>query len=170
MDEKLLVQTLLRHRPAVVAFVRAILRDMHTAEDIFQDISLMAVEGRAQFRDAGHLAAWLRTAAKHRALNAIRDRKVGPVHLDAAVVEQLDAHWPAAPGVSGEISEALARCMEQLSEYAHRLIVLRHEQDLSGEVLAAAVGGNAASVAVALSRTRRKLHNCIRERLAEGRR
>lgn len=165
MDEKLLVKTLLRHRPATVAFVRAILVDAHLAEDIFQDVSMLAVEKRAQFNDENHLAAWLRTAAKHRALNAIRDRKAGPIHLDADVVESLDAHWPNPPGDSGEISEALAACLDELSDYARKLITLRYEQELSGQRLADAVGRNAATVTVALSRTRRTLHNCIRARL-----
>lgn len=167
MDEKLLVKTLLRHRPATVAFVRAILVDAHLAEDIFQDVSMLAVEKRETFNDADHLAAWLRTAAKHRTLNAIRDRRAGPIHLDADVVESLDAHWPAAPGDSSEISEALAVCLGELSDYARRLITLRYESNLSGQALADAVGRKAPTVTVALSRTRRTLHNCIRARLGE---
>ena len=169
MDEKLLVQTLLRHRLATIAFLRAILVDAHQADDIFQDVSLMAVEKRQQFTDAEHLAAWLRTAARHRALNAMRDRKTRPLALDAEVIEQLDRRWPTSPAGGSEIGEALTQCLDELSEYARRLITLRYEHDLSGDRLAEAVGRNTSTVAVALSRTRRMLHNCIHARLGQVR-
>ncbi|QNN23595.1 sigma-70 family RNA polymerase sigma factor [Planctomycetales bacterium ZRK34] len=167
MDEKLLVQTLLRCRLSTIAFLRAILVDAHLADDIYQDVSLMAVEKRQQFNDADHLAAWLRTAARHRALNAVRDRKSRPLALDADVIERLDMHWPKAPGSTSEVGEALAQCLGELSEYARRLITLRYEHDLSGDKLAEAVGRNTSTVAVALSRTRRTLHNCIHTRLEQ---
>lgn len=169
MDEKLLVQTLLQHRVGTIAFLRAMLVDAHLADDIFQEVSLMAVEKRQQFTGADHLAAWLRTAARHRALNAMRDRKTRPMALDDQVIEQLDMQWSQTPGAAGEISEALARCLDELSEYARRLITLRYEQDLSGDQLARAVGRNSSTVTVALSRTRRMLHNCIQARLGQMR-
>ena len=60
--------------PAVVRIAAGIVRDAHLAEDVAQDVMIAA---RRRFPEPGddHAVAWVRTAAVHLALNAVRGRR-----------------------------------------------------------------------------------------------
>ena len=61
------VQVLLRCRLRIAGVAAAIARDVHAADDIFQQVVLSALEDKGHFRDSEHLLAWAVRAAKHRA-------------------------------------------------------------------------------------------------------
>lgn len=61
--------------PVVVRIAGSVVRDPHLAEDVAQDVMIAA---RRRFPDpdgSDHAAAWVRTAAAHLALNAVRGRR-----------------------------------------------------------------------------------------------
>ena len=60
------VQVLLRERMRVTALAVAVVRDVHAADDIFQQVVLSALEATARFRDTDHVLAWAFRAARHR--------------------------------------------------------------------------------------------------------
>jgi RNA polymerase sigma-70 factor, ECF subfamily len=74
-----IVQVLLRERLRVTALATAIVRDAHTADDIFQQVVLSALEAKSQFREVNHVLAWALRAARHRALDLARDQHLCPL-------------------------------------------------------------------------------------------
>ncbi|HVC15472.1 MAG TPA: sigma-70 family RNA polymerase sigma factor [Acidimicrobiales bacterium] len=70
--------------PTVVRIARGVVRDPHLAEDVAQDVMIAA---RRRFSDpegSDHAVAWVRTAAAHLALNAVRgSRRREARHLRA---------------------------------------------------------------------------------------
>src|SRR3954463_14416993 len=79
LEMDMIVQTLLKERRRVTAYAAAVVRDVHAADDIFQQVVLAALEARARFRDAEHLMAWSLRAARHRAVDQIRGRRMRPL-------------------------------------------------------------------------------------------
>ena len=53
VNEDTVVRTLLSHRLGLLAYIEAIVRDTHLAEDVFQDVSSLAFQKREQIDDAG---------------------------------------------------------------------------------------------------------------------
>ncbi|MBY0513593.1 MAG: hypothetical protein K2P78_06740, partial [Gemmataceae bacterium] len=82
LETDTVVQVLLQERRRVTAFAAAVVRDVHAADDIFQQVVLTALEGRARFRDADHLLAWSLRAARHRAVDQVRGRRPQPLPDD----------------------------------------------------------------------------------------
>ncbi|MGH9083074.1 MAG: RNA polymerase sigma factor [Acidimicrobiales bacterium] len=124
--------------PAVVRIAWSVVRDAHLAEDVAQDVMIAA---RRRFPDpdgSGRPAAWVRTAAVHLGLNAVRGRRRrderhrrmaadGPMASaeEAALDRQAEA----------EVRDALGR----LPRRAATVLVLRHS-GLSYAEVAASMG------------------------------
>jgi RNA polymerase sigma-70 factor (ECF subfamily) len=157
---------LLRERVKLLAYIRSIVRDDHLAEDVFQDVAVLAVRKCDEIRDGGHFLAWMRLTSRHRALKTLRQRQHQRL-LDEALLDRLDEQWAEYDRASSaDLVEALRVCLERLSPYARNLIELRYAEGLSGQRLAEVVDRSLNTVYVTLSRIHRSLGECIRQRLA----
>src|SRR6267154_2295332 len=115
------VQVLLRWRLRVAGVAAAIARDVHAADDIFQQVVLAALEDRDQFKDSDHLLAWAVRAARHRAIDLSRRRKM--ISLPDEVLDLLEAQWAnPCQGSWPDRSEALHRCINRLGARARELL------------------------------------------------
>ena len=168
MDRDSVVRLLVSERVKLLAWIRAMVRDEHLAEDILQDVSIVAVSKCEEIADACVFPAWARQVARYKALHSLRARKHAPAVLDERALVLLEPHWrPYDSPTSCDLNDFLQECLEQLSPYARELIRLRHQEGNSGASMAKALGRSLNTVYVALSRTYSKLSDCIRKRLAD---
>ena len=166
VEEKELVQTLLRDRGKLIAYIWSMVRDVHTAEDIFQEVSLVAVAKRSEIDGPAVLLPWLRSVSRHKSLKSLASTSKRPVFLDDQLLEELESVWARQDRVPrSETGEALGGCVQKLSEKAKRIIGLRYGSGLSGQDIAQAMGVRVASIYQALSRIHIALKDCVRRRL-----
>lgn len=159
-------EVLLRERVRITAAARLVLHDPNSADDVFQQVVLLALQSPADWADAGHLVAWAVRTARHRALNAARDRR--RVVLDADVLDELTADLGAVPSeVLRARTEALARCLEAVPADGKRVLRLRHADGLSGATIADRLGRSVDAVYQQLSRLHRQLRRCVERRTAD---
>src|SRR5687767_1087752 len=104
MDSDGVVRTLIRERAKLLGYAWAIVRDHHLADDVFQDVTVLAIQRASEIRDADHLLRWLRRAARFKALEALRAAARNParriVPLDDDVLEMLEADWADADSLA----------------------------------------------------------------------
>ena len=161
-----LVQMLIEERVKIQAFIRSIVPDFHIAEDVFQEVSMLAFRESAKIKDRSHLLAWIRLAARHRALNAARRSNRKALPLDENLAAALDESWKQYDSRHvSDSAEALEHCMGRLSPSAQRIIQLRYTEGLTGDQLAKHLNRPTPSTYVTLSRVHRALERCIKERL-----
>ena len=160
-----IVQTLLKERRRVTAYAAAVVRDVHAADDIFQQVVLAALEVRARFRDAEHLMAWALRMARHRAVDVVRGRRMRP--LPDEVLDLLEGQWgdPAAAGWTDR-GEALHGCLGRLDKNARELLQMRYADGMSAAAIAGKLSRTAAAVYQSLSRIHRSLRRCVERELA----
>ncbi|MGH9093309.1 MAG: RNA polymerase sigma factor [Acidimicrobiales bacterium] len=148
--------------PVVVRIAWGVVRDAHLAEDVAQDV-MIAAERRFPDPDGDdHAAAWVRVAAAHLGLNAVRDRqrrerrhrreRVAP---PAAGPEELVVDREAEAQVRG----ALAR----LPLHSATVLLLRHS-GLSYAEVAGAMGVKVGHVGTML----RRAEAALRKEVARG--
>ncbi|HEY5978454.1 MAG TPA: sigma-70 family RNA polymerase sigma factor [Microlunatus sp.] len=152
--------------PALVAMVTRIVGDLSTAEDIVQDVSVIALD---QWRRDGmprEPAPWLRATAKHRAIDVLRRR-----HRTAVVIERagLAAERRAVPDPSEEIlahpvTDDLLQlifltCHPALTRESQVALTLRLFGGLSSAEIARAFLVPEATVAQRISRAKRTLRD-----------
>jgi RNA polymerase sigma-70 factor (ECF subfamily) len=159
-------EVLLRERVRITAAARLVLHDPNSADDVFQQVVLLALQTPAEWADAGHLVAWAVRAARHRALNAARDRR--GVVLDADVLDQLTAELEAVPSdVLRARTEALARCLDAVPADGRRVLRLRHADGLNCGAIATRLKRSVDAVYQQLSRIHRQLRRCVERRTGD---
>jgi RNA polymerase sigma-70 factor (ECF subfamily) len=166
IDQESIVLFLLRERIKLLAYIASIVRDDHLAEDVFQEVAVLALRKREEIHDPTHFLAWMRLVARNRALKCLRERG-RCLFLDERLLAELEDQWadfdltPAA-----DLTDALRHCLAKLSPYAQQLIRLRYVEGISGARLAEALDRQLNAVYVALSRIHRSLGACIRQRIS----
>lgn len=169
LSEDIIVNVLMRDRVKLLAYIRSIVQDRHTAEDILQDISMIAVRSRDSINDEEHLSRWLRQTARHKALTVFSRSQRAPALFDEEILNLIESDWREYDTVpSDDLLDALQSCLDRLSPYGRQLIDLRYRQGLKGKTIAERVNRSVDSVYKTISRVHRALLNCIRKRMDGG--
>lgn len=172
LDRDQTLRLLLRERALVLGYIRALVRDRHLAEDVFQEVSVRALDKCGEIADEVHFQGWIRRAARFEALNLVRKRERGPEPLGEVLLDQLEGHWDNATAATpDERLETLQSCVGRLTPRAQSLVRLRYGEGLPGTKVAELVGMSLNTLYVALSRIHRALAECVRaEQMGRARR
>ena len=170
-----------RHRQALYRFVRRLLGTAHAAQadEVFQDTWLRVVQARARWQPQGaSFRTWLFTLAHHRAIDLLR-KSGREVAIDAFEGEdgepwQPDTaawqHWPApaAATLQGDelafwrrAGERLLHCLDSLPVAQRSVFLLHHEDGLSLDELARALGVGFETAKSRLRYAMGKLRGCM---------
>ena len=165
MTEALLVKTLLDARPRLIAATLAVLRDVHQAEDVFQEVMIKALRMRDSFSDEAGLLAWARVSMRNQGIDFVRragrlETILSELALDA-VVDRLAEDGDPNPRLA-----ALRQCVASLPPESRQLLRLRYDEGRSGRDLASLLRRSEDAVYKALSRLHAALRKCTAERLA----
>jgi RNA polymerase sigma-70 factor (ECF subfamily) len=171
LEQFTIMKTLLAERAKVLAYIFSMVRQRDLAEDIFQDVCVLALQKREEIRDSDHLLAWMRVTARLQAFNALRKYRRERLPLSDAVLDLLDAHWRTYDDVSNSgMLEALQSCLQTLTDKARQLLQDRYAEGLAMDEIARRLNRPVASVYVTLSRAHQALSDCVFRRLAAERR
>jgi RNA polymerase sigma-70 factor (ECF subfamily) len=158
------VKVLLRERLRVMTVASAIVRDVHAADDIYQQVVLAALQVEGGFQDEGHVLAWALRTAKHRSLDLARRRQL--LSLPDDMLDQLEAEWsdPASTKWTDQ-AEALQRCLGRLGEHSRAVLRMRYADGMTANAIAGKLHRSADAVYQMLSRIHRALRNCVQHEL-----
>ncbi|MEM9347431.1 MAG: sigma-70 family RNA polymerase sigma factor [Planctomycetota bacterium] len=132
IDQKTVTAHLLRDRMKLLAYIGSIVRDHHIAEDVLQEVSMLAMEKADQIKDAETLPAWLRTAARFRSFKAIEKRDRLPALMDADLLDLIEPQWREVDALSmQETNKLMHDCVAKLAPSAQKLVELRYGAGLS---------------------------------------
>ena len=169
LPEDQILRLLLAGRTLLLAYIRSIVRDPHLAEDIFQDVSIVALRKREEIVDETHFRAWVRRTARLEAMNVLRREQKQRVTLPQAVLDALESHWDNRDQeIVRQRAEWLAECLGRLSQRALQLVRWRYGDGTSPGQLAERLGRPINTVYVALTRIHRTLAECVRRKAAAG--
>src|ERR1700679_37417 len=143
------------HQRMVFSLALRVTGEHGAAEEVAQDAflelyrALGAAEARLESED--HVRFWLRRVTVHRATDALRRRAVRP---EAAAEEWVeDDHVPANPeGVNAAVVARLEEVLQALPEAMRVAVVLRYQEEMSPDEIAALLGQPVATVKSHLQR------------------
>lgn len=157
----------LGHAEAIRGYITGLAGgDMALADDIFQEVFLVASRRAGDFRIGGDFSAWARGIARFKVLEVLRQRSRG-IGFAEDVVDLLAAEAPADDDWRVH-QRALQDCLGRLAPRARELTELRYVEQLAPTAIAARVSWTVNAVNVALSRIRRQLRDCA-DRLLDPR-
>lgn len=144
-----------------------VVRDVHLAEDVFQEVMVKALSAEAAFTNESHLLSWCRVTARNLALNLMRKRGREVTTLSGDIVEMLEGELLAQGGAVAERVEALQECVEALPAEARALVDARYFEGRSCAEVAVTFKMGLDATYQRLSRLHRALRECV-ERKLEG--
>jgi RNA polymerase sigma-70 factor, ECF subfamily len=166
MEETVMIRALVGERVKVLGYIQSLVRRRDLAEDVFQDVCVLAVEKRHAIQDEAHLMNWLRTTARLTALNLLRKRQERQLVFGDNLLELLDVQWQEHDtDSSAAMANALRLCMESLSEKSRDLIHRRYSAGESYTTLANSLHRPVGSLYVTFSRIHNALAECMTHRL-----
>ena len=159
IERDALVQILLRDRMRLTACAAVIARDVHAADDIYQQVVLAALQAADSFRDPRHVLAWALRAARHRAIDLAHRRRLVP--LPDEILDQMEADWGDAEAAWSDRAEALHKCLGRVAGPAREVLRMRYSDGLTAVVIAGRLRRTTDAVYQILSRTHRALRRCV---------
>lgn len=162
MDHDTVIRTLVSDRAKILAYAWSIVRDDHVAEDLYQDVIVVAMGQIETFNDSLHILKWSRATLRNKALEHLRKQRSTAAVLSADVLDVLDIHWndhDSSP--AGDMTDALRNCLALLTENARSLVDMRYGKGMRGKDIAESTGKTPHSIYVALSRAYKTLGDCI---------
>lgn len=157
------------NRRRVFHFILALVHEIHDAEDILQETTIVLWRKFAEYRPDTNFLAWANKIAHFEVLR--HRRKAGRTNLiDDAVLEQLAVDASEHVHRLDGVREALQGCLAKLSDKDRELVSRCYANDERGKDLAALANRPANSVYKSLGRIRKALFECVTRALrrAEG--
>jgi len=156
------IKLIMAQRSDLIGYVWSIVRDEHLAEDVFQDVLIVALAKLDTIADAAHLRRWLRVALRLESLKALRRQGKSATLMEPTLMDALDATWQAElEAEDEEMKRKLSYCVDRLPPKARLLIQKRYEEGITGKALALELGRSLNAVYVGLSRAHRALAECM---------
>ena len=168
LTEKGILQRLMSQRDRISAAAWLVVRDAHTAEDIFQNVALKAMAKEVTFDSEGALMSWAFITARREGIDWLRRQKNAPVSLDETILEVLEAEWAnEALGLASGRSQALRDCIGELPAKSRELLKLRYFDCRRCEEVASTLCTKLDAIYKRLSRLHLALKGCIETKLAQ---
>ena len=165
------VKLLMEHRSLLHSFIYALVRDVHLAEDILQEMGVVLWTKFGEFRSGSNFGAWAREIAYREVMSAKRREWRAHRHLDEACAFQiLEAYRRREEQVDAAVyRDALRACLEKLSGNLRQVLDWRYGSKMTSRQIAERLASTAPAVDALVYRGKRALEQCVRGRLsAEG--
>jgi len=127
--------------------------DRGLAEELAQDVLLQLDRHLGRMKSAEHVRFWLRRVTLHRVADALRRRRVNGPDLDRDLwVELEERHGMVDPSGDASLSARIEELLTALPEAQRAALVLRYQEDLTPEEIAATLKAPLATVKSQLQR------------------
>jgi RNA polymerase sigma-70 factor (ECF subfamily) len=137
------------HQSMVFSLALRMTSDRGLAEEIAQDVFLELDRHLRKIESPLHALLWLRRVAMSRSADALRRRRVRRVDQ---WVEIDEAHGARAEERGSPLADRVERLLATVPEPQRAALVLRYQEDLTPEEIAAAMGAPLATVKSHLQR------------------
>ena len=137
------------HQSMVFSLALRMTGDRGLAEEIAQDVFLELDRHLGRIESAQHACFWLRRVAMSRSADALRRRKARRMEL---WVEIEEGHGVRAEERNSALGARLEKLLEALPEAQRAALVLRYQEDLTPEEIAATLDAPVATVKSHLQR------------------
>jgi RNA polymerase sigma-70 factor, ECF subfamily len=161
LNTEQIVTTLFAHRGRLSAAIWLIVRDVHLAEDVFQEVAIKASSQTELFQNASHLLSWSHVTARNAALNLLRSRKKHGASLDESILEQLEAEWANDGSTVDQRIDALQECLAALPQESRDALTLRYAEGRTCQEVAACLGLKLDATYQRISRLHLALRQCV---------
>ena len=151
-----------RYGRSILTYLIGLLNDRELAEEVLQDVMLVAWRGAGQFRGESQVRTWLLAIARLQAFNALRSRKFASVPLaediagdDADQFKMVELHTE---------QESIRAALHQLPSDQKETLELIFYHELSGVEAAEVLGVAPGTIKSRLNRAKTTLRRILQRK------
>jgi RNA polymerase sigma-70 factor, ECF subfamily len=157
-----------RHQSQIFGYIFAAVRNVHDAEELYQEVSLVLWRKFADYEPDSNFARWACQVAKHKILHFQHDRRRGLIYFGEEALDKLaEVHISKSSVVLQQHQELLAECVNELSPSDKELVDQCYSSQDTVRQIAAKLQRAPQTLYNSLSRIRRVLLDCIHLKLME---
>ena len=148
-----------RYAPRVRLYGRRHLRDDHAAQDLAQEVLLVAIERlrAGGVRNPDEIGSFILSTARLSATARMRtDNRRAHLGTQVPVPEAVDADFVQAVDLP-----RVARCLGTLDAHARQVIILTYYAERTAAQIAAEVGSTSGAIRIARHRAMERLRDCM---------
>jgi RNA polymerase sigma-70 factor (ECF subfamily) len=148
-------------------FIFAMLQNRADAEDVYQQCALVLWKKFSAFTPGTSFIAWAIRVAQFEIKDYVKARRRRKRYFTDAILDAIVVTYQNEPGERHkERLDALACCLEKLSERELTMLRQCYSVDRDYRQIAAAEGKSMAAIYKAISRIRRTLYLCVQRAMA----
>lgn len=165
---EIVAQWILGKQLQITSFVRSIVGDIHTSEDIFQEVCIAAIKAHQRFDSPEGSIRWAMKVARNKAFDHLRRRPNQVQTFSPELLDLLSDDWTSAnrtqvgDEVSGSNYEQLERCLDKLTSRSRKLLSMRYGGDKKPAEIAIVTGQKLQSVYKQITRAHTALRSCLK--------
>lgn len=165
-----ILKQLLQYRTELFGFICAVVHNVHAAEDLFQEVSVIITEKADAGLHIRDFRAYAKEVARRRVLQYFREERAKktvalPTPAMAELLGDLYVQHDPSPLELNEEYAALKACMDQLPEASVRVLRLRIIHEQSYAEISGRIRRSEAAMRMLVMRTRAALEQCMERRL-----
>lgn len=157
-----------RAQPMIAAFIRSVIPDFHTAEDVLQQTAFVVFEKLDEYDESRPFVTWAISIARYTSMHSLRSYSRDRHVFDSNEIERIANAFSAFQGEAGPMAEALDYCIKKVEGRHRQLLTLKYQKNLSARQIGQQLNMRENAVFTMLSRIRSALRNCIERRIADG--
>ena len=161
----------LANRHVLMSFIAGLVRDVHEAEDIFQEVWIRLAKASEQGVVIENQLKWCRGVAKNLILHYWRDHRTAKVIADSDLlaflnyVELAYEEKETTPDQWNDRQQALHDCVNALPGKSRQLLKLKYDEQCTIVEICERLGKSSAAIVKALLRLRSALAVCVEKKL-----
>ena len=170
ISSDLIMSVVMKSRPRLHGYAWVVTGDPDLAEDVLQEVSLLALQKAEDINDETHLQGWLNETIRRQGLAARRKQLSQAVQLSSEVLAMLaDVQVELHNADHTQKVRALRDCIELLGDKSRDTLNLRYGQNMKPAEIAEQTNRPVRSVYQMITRAHTSLRDCVNSKIeSEG--
>ena len=166
-----ILRLFLQHQVMLSGFLYSLVQDWEIVEEALQESAVFICSRWQDFTPGTNFGAWARSIARMRCREVLqrKRRAVGAlVDLDTLADPISAEEWEAYSEITPRHKEALTQCLQSLPTQHRKVVELHYLEQQPCERIATKLQRSVEAIYMTLSRIRKRLRQCVEQRLAKG--
>lgn len=158
---------LLGKQTQITAYVRVIVHDMQTAEDIFQEVCVSAIQVSADFDSEEGSIRWAMKVGRNKAIDYLRRTRKEVVVLSPELLDKLSNEWigrshdPQWQDRQHSLYKNLEHCIGKLTKRTRSLLDMRYREGKKPNEIAVLLNQKVVAIYKTFTRANTSLKSCM---------
>ncbi len=157
------VQLVTRHQREIYAFIRSMVPNASTVDDLLQETNIALLKAARRFKPDADFMPWATHIAYQKVIDHLRhEKRHGALVFDSSLADAVASRLGSMPVAAPERVEAMRGCLGKLPTADHMLLIRRYQHGETLREIARSEKRSESGLQNHFGKLRQMLRHCIR--------